>query len=311
MRRLWLGFALVLAFLGVNFASAQLPPSSGPSLHVMSFCPSGCDSTATTFVVPPGVSGLNATFCGSGGPGGGGYAGTANSGAGGGASGSCYVGWPIAAQSGVTLTLNYAAGPTGAAIGATGKSGTASYITWTQGAFAFSTPQAFGGSAGILGGVAVGGNGGNVLATVNNDASNPTGSAASIGTGGTGGTSASGATPAALGTPLVSGPFAAGIPGAGGGAAAGAYAGGNTRIFYQTTAGGTVSGGPAGNTNTCGGGGAAGSSLFALGGAGGTYGTNSGNGANAAGNAAGGGGAACNGAGGNGGDEIIVLAWYQ
>ena len=311
MRQIFLFAGVVFALAFGGAVAQQQTGSVVPTLHVTSFCPTGCDSTSTTFVVPYGVSGLQATYCGSGGAGGGGFAGNANAAAGGGGGGSCYVGWPIAAASGITLTLNYTAGPTGAIIGASGKSGTASWITWTQGAFSFSTPYALGGGPGLLGATAIGGNGGNAGASINNNTGSPVGSMASFGLGGTGGTAAGGGTPTAVISPLVSGSYASGIPGAGGGAGGGAYAGGSSRIFYQTTASGTVSGGPAGNTNTCGGGGAGGGSLLALGGGGGTFGTSSGNGSNAAGNAAGGGGGACNGAGGNGGDGIIVIQWYQ
>ena len=307
MRRIGLGLAVILAFIGINFASAQLPPGPVPILHVMSFCPTGCDSAATTWTVPAGSSNVTATYCGTGGAGGGGYAGTANAGGGGGAGGTCWVNWPITAKPGTVVTLTYAAGPTGAVASAQGLSGTASLLSWTQGAYAYSTPPAYSGGGGLVGGVAIGGNGGANNASQNGVAGVATSQGDAFGNtaGGTGGTGASGAAGGSVS--LTGGFFMAGSPGGGGGAAAGAYAGGGARAYQLTTANG-IAGGAAGNANTCGGGGAGGGSILAAGGIGGTYG---GAGANGAGNAGGGGGAPCNGAGGNGGDGIIILTWVQ
>ena len=159
MQRLWLGFALVLAFLGVNFASAQLPPGPVPTLHVMSFCSTGCDSTATTWTVPGGTSQIWATYCGSGAAGGGGFS-TSTGGGGGGGAAVCIKSYPLETPPGTVITHIVNAGPTAPGANSNGLNGVSEFLTWTAGAYSFTSPAAFPGSYGSVGTSTNGGAGG-------------------------------------------------------------------------------------------------------------------------------------------------------
>lgn len=305
---------LALAILALALPSAVLAQSTpgGGFQITKTFCASGCDSSATSFVIPGGASDIHADLLGPGGSGGGGFSGTSG-GAGGGGAGGIFI-QDRALSTGPGDTLNFTglvAAPTGGAIGSVGAGGTGVSISWTHGAFTFTTPTAFSGCPGGVGVTTAGGPGGAEPCTTNN-ASAPAGgtgpaynslAAAAAGAPGAG---ANGSAQSGVGfSPFIFG--ASG--GAGGGNATGT--GGVSRLFALNGSTGNIPGGAATNTNLCGGGGAGGSSWGSLGGAGGSGGSSVGAGANSGGPGAGGGGGSCNAAGGNGGEGMITLRWTQ
>src|SRR5208283_2415453 len=107
---------VLLAFLLLTWSVKAAVYGPQPTLHILTFCPSNCDSTATSWTNPVGASNATASYCAAGG-----------------------------------------------AINTAGVNGQPTYLTWTQGAWAFSTPTAWGGIGGQVGLVGTGGAGGGDL----------------------------------------------------------------------------------------------------------------------------------------------------
>lgn len=304
MKSILLSLALIA---GVSTAALAASQSGGISQQVKSFCSSGCDSSATTFVVPPGAFDITATYCGSGGAGAGGYNAAAGGGGGGGGSGVCWRNQSIDAMAGVTLNLVFGAGPSGGAINVAGLAGIASQISWTQGAITITTPVAMGGMGGGGATAANGGSGGAPYAEVNSTTLGGEPLAPVYTSGQTISTGGSGVGPSSGSATYNTGDIFFGSYGAAGGGATSGTGGPSRLVAGLNGATGDVLGGAATNTNTCGGGGAGGSSMLALGGVGGSASV----GSVGAGFAAGGGGGSCNQAGGAGGAGLIILRWKQ
>ena len=305
-RLIKLSFAAFL-FIGLVAAlNAQQFNGGGvvKSTHTTSFCAAGCDSTGTTWTVPYGAEQITALYCGSGAAGAGGYNSTTGGGGGGGGGAMCVMNWPIAAAPGTVITFTVGTGPTGGAINTQGTNGASETLSWTSGAWSYTSPAAFGGQGNAtIATSTTGGTGGASGAVVNGGTtvSGLTFSVPAGGAGATGNGTASGQV-----TESPSSIWAMGGGGGGGGGATNGNGGSSRLVGLIDGASGFVLGGA--GTTTCGGGGAGGNSWLTLGGTGGTV---TGNAGNPGGTASGGGGGPCNGTGGAGGQQFVAFTWVQ
>lgn len=289
-------FAAVLNWTFPVYAQQANPPA--PQItQSQSFCPSGCDSTATSFTVPSSVYIVYASYCSGGGGGSGGGTVANVGGGGGGGAGICYKRVPLYVAPGTILALNYTASPAGPAAATGGLSGFHTNISLTSGTLKFVPPTAWPGGGGLTA-TATGGNGGQSGCANDNNLSCGTGVAQGGIAGGAGGatTGSNGLATAAGGDQYL-------ILGTSGGGGGGTSTGGGSRCLSGTVP--TISGG-AGNA-TDGGGGAGGCS--GMGGIGGTGGTQNSANCTAGTFAAGGGGGGFNEPGCKGGDPIVVIEW--
>jgi hypothetical protein len=311
----------LLAILGLFVLVGIRPMAEGfvsnPTLywHTETFCPNAgdnCDSTATSFTVPPYVQQMWGKYCGSGGAGGGGYgvSTTNGGGAGGGAAGAGVgfsgAGYGFNVKPATVLTLNFTSAPSGAVSGSAATNGAPTWISYTLGSLAYKTPYAWGGQGGLAGLSANGGQGGNAGCAISGTTACGLAPTYNFSAGGAGGTSGAAAGNSAQITGVGDGVYSPGSSGAGGGASSTNLNGGSTRLIDALNgANGSVAGGT--GSGTAGAGGAGGSSLLALGGAGGAA---SANGSAAAGLCAGGGGGSTGFSGGAGGDPWLELIWF-